>query len=365
MGFSVAIRVDASIEIGTGHVMRCLTLAEGLRRLGATCTFICRSHSGNLLSLIAQQGHNVAALDGDRGHVTEAGEPKHAAWLGVAWWRDAEETRKAIGGGHLDWLVVDHYAIDHRWESALRPSCDRVMVIDDLADRVHDCDLLLDQNLGRSDQDYQGLLSPTASLLIGPRHALLRAEFFQWRERSLSRRVNPGVKHVLIALGGVDKDNVTGQVLIALKACSLPSDLRFTVVMGAQAPWLAEVRQLVAEMPCPAALAISVNNMAELMAGSDLAIGAAGSSAWERCALGLPSLLIILAENQRSGSLALAEKKAAVLCSSATELSECLMFFLNDKNSLSLLQKMSNSGAALADGDGASRVVLAMSVPCV
>ena len=345
--------------------MRCLTLADTLKGLGATCTFICRRHHGNLLSLIAQRGHGAIALDAGSGRLPEDADPMHAAWLGVDWTRDARETREALGSACLDWLVVDHYALDHRWERALRTYCRQLMVIDDLADRAHDCDLLLDQNLGRSAQDYQGLLDPEASLLIGPRYALLRPEFSQWREPSLARRTRPDVKHVLIAMGGVDKNNVTGKVLDSLKGCKIPLDLHITVVMGACAPWLEKVKLQVAQMPCPAEVAVGVCNMAEIMASSDLAIGAAGGGAWERCALGLPSLLMILAENQRSGSAALAEMNAAILCASASEISERVMFFTTDKNGQSALKKISDSGAALADGEGSNRVSLAMGAPRV
>lgn len=360
MVLSVGIRVDASIDIGTGHVMRCLTLADTLKGLGATCTFICRRHPGNLLSLIAQRGHGVIALDAGSGPLPEGAAMTYAAWLGVDWTRDARETRKALGSACLDWLVVDHYALDYRWERALRMCCSRLMVIDDLADRVHDCNLLLDQNLGRSAQDYQGLIDPAASLLIGPRYALLRPEFSQWREFSLARRTRPEVKQMLIAMGGGDKNNVTGKVLDELKRCKIPLDLRITVVMGAFAPWLETVKLQVAQMPFPAGVVVGVSNMAEIMASSDLAIGAAGGGAWERCALGLPSLLMILAENQRSGSAALAEINAAILCASASEISERAMFFTTDKNGKSALQKISNSGAALVDGEGSNRVALAM-----
>lgn len=340
--------------------MRCLTLADTLKGLGATCTFICRRHPGNLLSVIAQRGHGAIALDAGSGLIPEDADLTHASWLGVNWSRDAGETLEALGSAYMDWLVVDHYALDHRWEEALRSHCCRLMVIDDLADRAHDCDLLLDQNLGRSAKDYQELLHPTASLMIGPRYALLRPEFSQWREYSLARRCRPEFKHLLIAMGGVDKNNLTSQVLVALKGHKIPLDLRITVVMGACTPWLAEVKQQVAQMPCPTEVLVGVSNMAELMANSDLAIGAAGGGAWERCALGVPSLLMILAENQRSGSAALSENSAAILCASTSEISERVMFFLTDKDRQSVLQKLSDSGAALADGEGSTRVSQAM-----
>jgi len=137
----IAFRVDASLKIGTGHVMRCLTLAEALRDRGCESTFICREHPGNLIDLISERGFTalgLPAVDVAQDLGLELNLPPHAAWLGADWRTDATQTRKAIGDVTADWLVIDHYAIDERWERKLRPACRRLMVIDDLADRNHD-----------------------------------------------------------------------------------------------------------------------------------------------------------------------------------------------------------------------------------
>lgn len=294
--------------------MRCLTLADALRERGARCTFICRPQSGHLLDMVTQRGHHAVALPngGTTTHHMQA-DLVHAAWLGTDWQTDAQQTSEALGNDSVDWLVVDHYALDHRWEQALLPHCQNLMVIDDLADRRHDCDVLLDQNLGRSAQDYDGLLKPNTTTFIGPQFALLRPEFAQLRSQSLARRTQPHLKHLLITMGGVDKDNVTGQVLQALSACHLPTDLRITVVMGPHAPWLADVQQLAAQMPRPTQVLVGVNEMAQLMSDSDLCIGAAGSTSWERCCLGLPTLMLVLADNQLEAASALSDM-GAVYC---------------------------------------------------
>lgn len=353
----IAFRADASLQIGTGHVMRCLTLADALRERGAQSTFICRPHAGHLFDLIKQRGHEAIALSPlDDVYIAPA-DPFHAKWLGTDWASDATQTSQALGEPVVDWLVVDHYALDRRWEQALRPHTRRIMAIDDLADRPHDCDLLLDQNLGRQIQDYSGLLSRHTQTLIGPAYALLRPEFAQWREYSLQRRANPQFKNLLITMGGVDQTNATGQVLDVLTHCELPTELRITVVMGPHAPWLAQVQAQAAVMHRPSQVLAGVNNMAQLMAESDLCIGAAGGSAWERCVLGLPTLVLILAANQHSGAMALQTHGAALFAADTQQLIAQMkeLFTLEKQNTV--LRKMSQTAAQLTHGDGVSQVV--------
>ena len=157
----VIFRTDASLQIGTGHVMRCLTLADELVKKGANCRFICREHEGHLLAMIQERGYTATALPSDSGMMksgSEAGTPLYQSWLGADWLTDLEQTKNAIGSKTIDWLIVDHYSLDARWEGAMRSACVSLMVIDDLADRKHDCDLLLDQNFGRIPADYEHLV---------------------------------------------------------------------------------------------------------------------------------------------------------------------------------------------------------------
>lgn len=362
----VAFRADASLQIGTGHVMRCLTLADALRGRGASCTFVCRPHPGHLLALIAQRGHQALALP----ELQEGAEPNrngtaHGQWLGTDWATDAEDTQQTVsahtGCQPVDWLVVDHYALDARWEEVLRPQAKHIMVIDDLADRPHACDLLLDQNLGRSNQDYDGLLKSKTTTLVGPHYALLRPEFLALRAQSLTRRQNnPQLSRLLITMGGVDKDNATGQVLAALLSCNLPADLRVTVVMGPHAPWLAQVQARAAQIPWPTEVLVGVDNMAQLMAESDLAIGAAGGTAWERCSLGLPSLIWVLAQNQLPGAVALQEAGAAVAMASQQQITNFFASQQSVSEAKKVLNKLSQAAAAVTDGEGCQRTVTHM-----
>ena len=345
--------------------MRCLTLADALRVRGAHSTFICRPNSGHLLDLIAQHGHHAVALPSLETTTNRMPtDPVHAAWLGTDWQTDAQQTSEALDNNSFDWLVVDHYALDCRWEEALRPHCQNIMVIDDLADRQHDCDILLDQNLGRSAQDYGGMLKPHTTTYIGPQYALLRPEFAQLRTQSLARRTQPQLKHLLITMGGVDKDNATGQVLQALNECHLPPDLRITVVMGPHAPYLADVKQQATQMPRPTQVLVGVSEMAQLMSDSDLCIGAAGSTSWERCCLGLPTLLLVLADNQLAGARALTHFGAVLPVTTKQKMAQFFAKFLSGP-AIEQLKNLSQAAVAISDGLGADRIVSKMFSECL
>lgn len=367
MTMRIAFRVDASLQIGTGHVIRCLTLADALKAQGAECHFISRKLPGHLLEVIHQRGFDVTALSAEQAPSSNtfvvrdcADEPAHAPWLGCDWRADAQQTRAILTILQPDWLVVDHYALDHRWETALQPGYQKLLVIDDLGDRPHSCDLLLDQNLGRQPQDYISLLPAHCKVLTGPRYALLRPEFSALRSYSLQRRQLPALKHLLITMGGVDLPNATGQVLQALKACPLPQDCRICVVMGLQASWLQQVQEQAQEMPWPTEVLVNINDMAERMADSDLAIGAAGSTSWERCSLGLPTLLVVLADNQWSGAKALQAVQAASMIGSVRDIATQLPLSFRALTQGQRLMHMSTAARAVADGQGVDKVLRTM-----
>ncbi|WOC78303.1 UDP-2,4-diacetamido-2,4,6-trideoxy-beta-L-altropyranose hydrolase [Stutzerimonas frequens] len=364
----VVFRVDASLQMGTGHVMRCLTLADALRVAGAKCEFICRAHPGNLLDLIRSQGyitHELAVVQ-DRsgadvsGYKAESGEQStaHGDWLGASQAEDAAACEPIVAKLHPDWLVVDHYALDARWEQALKHHCHRLMVIDDLADRSHVCDLLLDQTFGRQVKDYRARIPGDCQLLCGSQYALLRPEFAAQRPYSLQRRVKPQLRQLLISMGGVDKDNATGRVLEALRGCPLPDDCRITVNMGSTAPWLSEVKQQAISMPWATEVLVGVSDMARLMADSDLAIGAAGATSWERCCLGLPTIMLVLADNQRQVAQGLEQSKAARIIEKLQDIGSCLPDLLRHLTQHpASLQFMSRSARRIVDGRGVNTVV--------
>lgn len=361
----VVFRADASLDIGTGHVMRCLTLANALRNEGARCVFISREHPGNLLSLIRDQGFEALALPRESSVQPENVEKKssHAAWLGTSWAKDAQQTIAVLGPESIEWLVVDHYALDARWESALKGMSKKLLVIDDLADREHDCDLLLDQNLGRISEHYAHLVPVRCKVLIGPKFALLRPEFAESRPYSLNRRKAAALKHLLISMGGVDKGNATALLLDSLLDCELPKDCRITVVMGPHAPWLAEVQERAERMPWPTEVRVGVSNMASLMAESDLAIGAAGTTAWERCCIGLPTLTMVLADNQCDGATAL-EATGSILIIGANVKHELKEIF-SDSALTEKLCQLRDASSQITEGNGAkiiSNILIAHNV---
>ena len=359
----IVFRVDASIDIGTGHVMRCLTLANLFKAKGLASYFICREHLGNMIDHIKQSGyqvHKLPAVDPGYSKINKGDDEAtlaHSHWLGTSQQKDAKECVPLLHSLKPDWLIVDHYALDIRWENMLRHACKKVFVIDDLADRSHDCDLLLDQNLGRCSKDYAKLVPRDCRLLIGPQHALLRPEFAALRERSQEYRKQPKIGHILITMGGVDKANATGRVLEALQHCSLPKDCRISVVMGANAPWLESVRQQALKMPWPTEVLVNIKDMADRMAKSDLAIGAAGSTSWERCCLGLPALSVVLAENQWSIARTLEAEGVTGLVGTIEEISDQLPKAMDRLSQDPILSEMSEKACAIADGLGALRVL--------
>jgi UDP-2,4-diacetamido-2,4,6-trideoxy-beta-L-altropyranose hydrolase len=363
----VAFRVDASLQMGTGHVMRCLTLADALALQGGECQFICREHPGNLIEHIRSKGFQVHALplrDSAGANLIAVNVPTaepqlaHAAWLGSTQEKDAAECTAILSELIPDWLIVDHYALDARWETALKSHYRKLMVIDDLADRPHQCDLLLDQTFGRNAKDYAPWLPDACTLLCGSQYSLLRPEFADLRAYSLERRKKPQLEHLLITMGGVDKDNATGQVLEALKSTELPANCRITVVMGTTAPWLAEVRQLAEQMPWSTTVKVGVSNMAQLMAESDLAIGAAGATSWERCCLGLPTLMLVLADNQRTVAHSLEHASAVYLLQGPQEILDRLPHLLNRLvSSPAQRASMSQAASHIADGHGVATVI--------
>lgn len=278
----------------------------------------------------------------------------HAEWLGVSQSVDAECCKRILSQKGLDWLIVDHYALDSVWEKQLRSCATSIMVIDDLADREHDCDILLDQNYYPSMNDrYAGKVPKCCEVLLGPKYSLLREEFRVLRAMTNVRIF--GVRKVLIFFGGVDATNYTGQFIRALTQVSM-QQLSFDVVVGAQHPKLAEIQAMCADRGL--ALHVQSKHMAELMMGSDLAIGASGATSWERCCLGLPAITVSLAENQTEIALGLHKmgatvhlgESAFVEAESVVAKLSCLVDRPDDVRSLS------ERAFALVDGDGVIRV---------
>lgn len=303
----IVFRVDASIDIGSGHVMRCLTLADALSESGSTCHFICNLHEGHMIEEIRNKGHNVYPLSNTSAPINQpvSDETDYSSWLGTDWFTDAQQCREIVIRLKPDWLVVDHYALDGRWENAVLPQGCRLLVIDDLANRGHIADILLDQNwFGKKTTNrYDNLVPQRCIKFLGPQYALLKRDYFKIRQFMPPR--DGFVRRVLIFLGGSDPTNQTSKALRALMEPNLQF-LIVDVVIGLNHPDPEGITDLAKSRPATV-LHKNVPNLAGLMARADLMIGAGGTTTWERMTLGLPSIVITIADNQYPINLALDE----------------------------------------------------------
>ena len=350
----VLFRVDASSQMGTGHLMRCLTLAMRLQATGAQVSFICRDLPGNYADWLRERGHRVHLLPAPAYEVTPSAN-EYLSWLGVPMEREILECKEVISRGPAPhWIVVDHYALDQRWESEVLPQQSSLLVIDDLADRSHACQLLLDQNYHpEANTRYAGLVGGV-QLLLGPRYALLRPAFAASR-RLVSQR-SGDVHRLLVFLGGGDSANVTATVLRALAAFRSRA-LEVDVIAGQANPHLDEIATLCDNIG--AKLLKQVDDMAERMARADLAIGANGVATWERAAVGLPALTVSVADNQRA--IARHADQLGILrwLGNAESVSEADWVQALDWafSNPDALQVQSANGMRLVDGNGTARVM--------
>lgn len=297
MCMKVVIRADCSTAISSGHVMRCLTLAKLLRKKqGAEVMFVMRDLSGNLIDLVKADGFRVMVLPKVEENFALQG---YEQWLTVSVEQDAKESLAAILGytDMVDRVVVDSYALDIRWETVLRPITKKIMVIDDLANRRHDCDILLDQNFYLDmDSRYQGLVPKQCEMLLGPGYALLREEFYEARKHLRQR--DGQIRNILVFYGGSDLTDETSKAVQALLLLYEEYGVFCVdVITGQSNPHREKVAALCSRYDfinyyC------QVDNMAEFMNKADLMLGAGGSTTWERLFLQLPAIVTAVAENQ-------------------------------------------------------------------
>lgn len=348
-------RVDASRQIGTGHIMRCLTLADALKDKGVYCKFICRAHTGNLSDLVTNRGHAIYQLPRPvRKLEIRESILTHSSWLGVDWELDAAQTLRAIGDEEFHWLIVDHYGLDYRWERKIRLLSRRIMVIDDLADRKHDCNLLLDQNFGSSEKKYSDLLPLNCKQLHGSTFALLNPSYAKRRYQASKR--DGEIRQVLIYFGGgADPSNLTGKAFQAFQSPEL-ANIKLDIVVGSAYSHKRQLEEAVYRRG-NATTHTNLPHLADLMFRADLAIGAAGATTWERCCMSLPTILVSCALNQDATANAVSQAGAALLVADNEILSskiEQLVTNLMQNQAKYLL--MSARAGALCDGLGSARV---------
>lgn len=366
----ILIRADASQQIGTGHVMRCLTLADDLLELGLSEIILACRHLPEWLEKIAEQRRikvarlGTPASNKDAAFINECAVGARSmtgylSWLGVSQEVDAAETLALAQANNADWIIVDHYALDSAWEKVVRGGNRRIFVIDDLANRAHDCDILLDQNFYKSaDKRYLHLAPKTCRTLLGPRFALIHRDY---REQRASRIQHKGkINHILVCFGGADAHGETLKALQALKKTK-PDSVSVEIVTGALNPHEKSIQALASEMSHTSCHR-QVSSLAPLMAKADLAIGAGGVTTWERCALGLPSIAAAIAENQVELLSDMAEAGNIIyLGESAETTADHYAQALADLwSSPGRVQRLSQASAALTDAKGALRAARAL-----
>lgn len=319
------IRADASPAIGGGHVARCLALAESMSRDGWSVTFAGTADTPAVVPALARSPHGWIELE----------NPGDAAVL-----------QTAVPAG-CDMLVIDHYGLDAAYESACRSWARRILAIDDLADRRHDCDILIDPIPGRAVSSYAARVTQGTQIASGPAYALLRPAFAVMRAQRGAR--DGDVRRVLLSLGTADSSNQLAALIEALAGLNVPLD----VAVGSAARDLAAIRE--AAHVAGACLHIDATNMAELMRDADIAVFAAGGTTWEAACLGLPMILMITADNQRAVAEAMAARSAAVVAATPREAAAQAHALLQDTQ---LRDDLSRAAASLCDGLGAQRATL-------
>jgi len=359
----ILFRVDSSAIIGRGHVMRCLTLAEALKARGAEVQFLCREYDGDLCGLIEDKGFSfhrfaIQATSADN----EENMLARASWPDAEWRQDVEQTLDIIESLEAKpaWLIVDHYAIDHRWEVTLRPYVNRIMVIDDLANRKHNCDLLLDQTFGEGRERYADCLTQPCEGLFGSRYALLRPEFLQCRKEDDVLPDNDSLA-VHLFFGSGDQGDFAlrfSKLLLKYFPEIKLNVVAMTVSDRCEKAW-DQVRE---NYPGRFRVVENPDSMAKTMSECDVAIGAPGIATWERACVGIPAAYLATAENQVEILRGLESSGLCVFIGRARDISDegfinAARLFFEGKDKLI---SMRLRGIHMFDGKGTDRVAAKM-----
>ena len=340
---TLLIRADANVAMGTGHVMRCLALAQAWQDAGGRATFAMAESTPSLDQRLRDEEVEVERI---------------AAGAGRA--EDAEQTGSIVGAKNADWVVVDGYQFGSEYQSAIKAAGFKLMFLDDQVHAGPYCaDLVLNQNAGASPGLY-AQRAPSTRLLLGPRYAMLRREFRRWSK--WQREIPAVARRVLVTMGGSDPNNVTAKVIAALQELSNPS-LETVVLVGGSNPHMPLLETLIREGRQPMRLMADASNMSEWMTWADVAVAGAGTTFWEMCFLGLPGILLLLAENQSRVAEAAVKLGIASSMGKAEDVSAsaiagklaALLGSADDRTS------QSNAGRRLVDGRGAERVVAFLS----
>ncbi|MVV51316.1 UDP-2,4-diacetamido-2,4,6-trideoxy-beta-L-altropyranose hydrolase [Pseudomonas sp. PB120] len=346
----VLIRADASPTIGSGHIARLLPLARTLRQQGSHVAFACRQLPGHRLDMLAAEGFETFALPAR--YPDE--DPQQAIESMLPWQADIDALALALENqSAYDWIIVDHYGLDHHWQTAARHWAPRIAAVDDLATRTYSVDLLLNQNLSGTPEAYTALLPRGCQALLGPGFALLREEFC-----GAAIEIKPRAKRVLVNFGGFDAAMQTHHAMLAL--AELPG-LEVDFVAGAENPAWEKMQRLAANRP-NWRLHRFVSDFYRLMTEADLFVGAGGGTSWERAALGLPTICIAVSNNQQANGEVMATSGAHVYLGpreqvSVEQLRQAIGFVAGNQG---LRQSLAERSRQLVDGRGAKRVAAAL-----
>ena len=336
-------RLDVNPDIGLGHAMRCMTLGKQFLKFGYSIAFICRYGSQNYRELIINSGFDVFFLSEEMDTISGDIESK-----------DAEETLKICHYLDVSFMVVDHYQLGLEWEIQVRREMDKLIVIDDLANRKHDCYALLDSTLHRKAMDYKSLVNKSAHLLMGSKFSLLRDEFRALRSQArIKRRATKKVETILINFGGTDPKQLT--LLAHKRIRAINEDIKIDIVLSSACLYINEILAL-SKHDHQTRVWVDSDSVSNLMLTADLAIGALGTTSWERCCLGLPAIALMSADNQRQNAQVLKQENAIIL-SSQEQLKADIECFIGATDNMKLWHEMAESCDRLCDGKGADRVV--------
>lgn len=350
---NIAFRVDATHHIGSGHVMRCLTLANELRKHSHYVQFISRNLEGNLFEQIKKEGFGVRILPKMAEKIDDS--LVHSSWLEVSYKTDAYQTLDVLDGEIVDMLIVDHYAIDYRWEKIVSKSVKKLFVIDDLADRKHYCNFLLDQNYYINMYDrYKHLVQPYTGCMIGPKYSLIRDEFLEEKEESKI----PKETNILVFFGGADLTSETIKVISNLKSIEKKVEHVF-VVVGKNNPDKELIKEF-CDLNLKFQFHYDINYMAKLMKLSTFAICAGGSTTWERYCMGLPAIVIAVAPNQYEICERLENLGIDIFIGKShsykmDKLVECSEKLINSKEDL--IARKKEEARKIVDGLGKKRII--------
>jgi|APSaa5957512535_1039671.scaffolds.fasta_scaffold04901_5 UDP-2,4-diacetamido-2,4,6-trideoxy-beta-L-altropyranose hydrolase len=354
----IYIRADSSELIGIGHIMRTLTLSDSLKALGFKIVYICTNAVGNINDLIVRRGYDVSIIENS---CIKNNGKRSMPISDECILKDANETIDCIKE-KCNWLIVDHYYIDYRWHSIVRKSTDRIMVIDDLANRKLDCDLLLDQTYGRKVIHYSSLVNHNCKLLLGSKYALIRPQFLSVRDGSIKRRLNNNIiRNILISVGGIDINNVSLALLNTIyKIYKGNGEIVINVVLTGKSPNIDLIKKFIENSSLNMTLFIDVEDMENLMAEADVSIGGGGTTSWERCVVALPSIVVVQADNQKFLSGQLEAKGAIIILKKIDDLPKVIQSI--EKNSF--LSRMSYLASLICDGFGSTRVSKSINYLC-